>query len=55
MIFTAIATPSADVISMFLLALPLVVLYLLAWTVAWMHDYRIAKRALEIDAELAAG
>ena len=55
MVFTAIATPSADVISMFLLALPLIVLYLLSWGVAWIHDRRDAKRALDIDAELAAG
>jgi sec-independent protein translocase protein TatC len=54
MVFTAIATPSADVISMFLLAIPLVVLYMLAWGVSWLHDRRIARRALDIEAELAS-
>jgi sec-independent protein translocase protein TatC len=55
MLFTAIATPSADVVSMFLLALPLVVLYILAWGVSWLHDRRMAKRQLDLDAELATG
>ena len=54
MVFTAIATPSADVISMFLLALPLVVLYLLSYCVAWLHDRRVERRALDIEAELAS-
>ncbi|WP_245558857.1 twin-arginine translocase subunit TatC [Humibacter albus] len=54
MVFTAIATPSADVISMFLLALPLVVLYLLSWLIATLHDRRLAKRELDIEAELAS-
>ncbi|GAB3387287.1 twin-arginine translocase subunit TatC [Humibacter soli] len=53
MVFTAIATPSADVISMFLLAMPLVVLYVLAWVVAWLHDRRIEKQSDDIEAELA--
>ncbi|HWD62768.1 MAG TPA: twin-arginine translocase subunit TatC [Humibacter sp.] len=53
MVFTAIATPSADVISMFLLALPLVVLYVLSWVVAWLHDRRIEKQSADIETELA--
>lgn len=53
MLFTAIATPSADVISMFLLAIPLVLLYFASAGVAWLHDRRAAKSALDIDAELA--
>lgn len=53
LLFTAVATPSADVISMFLLALPLVFLYFASAGVAWIHDRRIAKQALNIDAELA--
>lgn len=43
-LFTAIATPAADVVSMFLLAIPMVALYLLALLVAWLHDRRVARR-----------
>ncbi|WP_394555143.1 twin-arginine translocase subunit TatC [Agromyces sp. MMS24-JH15] len=46
-LFTAIATPSADVISMFLLAIPMVLLYFTAWFIAFVHDRRVAKRNLE--------
>jgi Twin arginine targeting (Tat) protein translocase TatC len=53
LLFTAIATPSADVVSMFLLAIPLVVLYFASAGVAWLHDRRAAKKAFDIDAELA--
>lgn len=54
MLFTAIATPSADVISMFMLAIPLVILYFGAAGVAAIHDRRIAKTALRIEAELGS-
>jgi sec-independent protein translocase protein TatC len=54
-LFTAIATPAADVFSMFLLAVPMVILYFLGAGVAWLHDRRVAKRAAALDAELAAG
>jgi sec-independent protein translocase protein TatC len=53
-LFTAIATPSADIFSMFLLAVPMVILFFLAAGVAWLHDRRVAKRAAVLDAELAA-
>ncbi|HEU5223242.1 MAG TPA: twin-arginine translocase subunit TatC [Candidatus Lumbricidophila sp.] len=43
-LFTAIATPSADVVSMFVLAIPMVILYFTAWFIASLHDRRIAKR-----------
>ncbi|MGR2751773.1 twin-arginine translocase subunit TatC [Agromyces arachidis] len=43
-LFTAIATPSADVVSMFLLAVPMIALYFGAWGIAWVHDRRAAKR-----------
>jgi sec-independent protein translocase protein TatC len=47
-LFTAIATPSADVISMFMLAIPMIVLYFAAWFLAHLHDRRVARRnALE--------
>jgi len=51
-IFTAAATPAADVISMLLLALPIIALYFAAVGVAFWHD-RVAARRLE--ASLADG
>ena len=53
-LFTAIATPAADVLSMFLLAVPMVLLYFGAYGVAWLHDRRAAKTAMRLEAELAA-
>ena len=52
-LFCAIATPAADVISMFVLAVPMVVLYFAAYGIAWLHDRRAAKRQAALDAELA--
>jgi len=43
-LFTAIATPAADVVSMFLLAIPMVLLYFAAAGVAALHDRRAARR-----------
>lgn len=43
-LFTAIATPAADVISMFVLAIPMILLYFAAAFVAHLHDRRILKR-----------
>ncbi|RZS58911.1 sec-independent protein translocase protein TatC [Microcella putealis] len=42
--FTALATPAADVLSMVLLAIPLIGLYFAACAVAAFNDKRIAKR-----------
>lgn len=44
MVFAALATPAADVVSMFLLAIPMVGLYLLAWLISALHDRRVARR-----------
>jgi sec-independent protein translocase protein TatC len=52
-LFTAIATPAADVISMFMLAIPMVVLYFAAVLVALWHDRVVAKRAAAFEAGLA--
>ncbi|MCY7287470.1 MAG: twin-arginine translocase subunit TatC, partial [Cryobacterium sp.] len=52
-LFTAIATPAADVISMFLLAIPMVVLYFAAYGIAYVHDRRAARRTRTIEQELA--
>jgi sec-independent protein translocase protein TatC len=43
-LFTAMATPAADLVSMFLLAVPMAMLYLGAAAVAWEHDRRHARR-----------
>ncbi len=53
-LFTAMATPAADVVSMILLAVPMVLLYFAAWGVAWMHDRRVARRAAQLEESLAA-
>lgn len=52
-VFTALATPAADVISMFLLAIPMVFLYFVAAGIAHLHDRRKAKNAVEFEASLA--
>ncbi len=53
-LFTAIATPAADVLSMFLLAIPMVGLYFLAAAVAWGHDRRARKRASTVSPDVAS-
>lgn len=53
-LFTAIATPAADVVSMFLLAIPMVALYFAAWGVAALHDRSAARRADALSAGLAS-
>ncbi|MBA8828422.1 sec-independent protein translocase protein TatC [Alpinimonas psychrophila] len=55
-LFTAIATPAADILSMFMLAIPMVVLYFTAAGIAWLHDRRKAKKAklLLIDPDVAS-
>ena len=52
-LFTAIATPAADLVSMFLLAIPMVVLYFAAYGIAFLHDRRAARRARALEQELA--
>lgn len=48
-LFTAIATPAADVLSMFLLAIPMIGLYFAAAFVAWLHDRRLAKKRAVLE------
>lgn len=51
-VFTAITTPAGDIISMFLLALPMMLLYFLAVGIALWHDRVAARRAAALqDAE----
>lgn len=47
-LFTAVVTPAADVVSMVLLAIPMIILYFLAAGIAWIHDRRAAKKALRL-------
>jgi sec-independent protein translocase protein TatC len=51
-VFCAIATPAADVMSMFLLAIPIIVLYFLAVGVSWLHDRAVARRLAALENEL---
>jgi sec-independent protein translocase protein TatC len=52
-LFTAIATPAADVMSMFLLAIPMLVLYFGAAGIAWLNDRRKRRAQQSLDIELA--
>lgn len=51
MLFCAIATPAADIISMFMLAVPMIVLYFAAYFVAFLRDRWKAKRTAALEAE----
>jgi Twin arginine targeting (Tat) protein translocase TatC len=51
-LFTAIATPAADPFSMFLLAIPMIILYFLAVGVSFWHDAIAAKKARRLETEL---
>jgi sec-independent protein translocase protein TatC len=53
-VFTAMATPAADPISMLLLALPMVVLYFLAVGVALWHDRAVARRQAAFETSLTS-
>ncbi|MCU1543589.1 MAG: sec-independent protein translocase protein TatC [Microbacteriaceae bacterium] len=51
-IFTALATPAADILAMFMLAVPMVALYFAAAGVAWLHDRRVAQRIASYETEI---
>ncbi|PJJ72158.1 sec-independent protein translocase protein TatC [Diaminobutyricimonas aerilata] len=53
-LFTAIATPAADVLSMFLLAIPMIVLYFIAAGIAALNDRRVSRRNAQLEESLAA-
>ena len=52
-LFTALATPAADVLSMLFLAAPMILLYFLAAAIAVANDRRKAKRAASQEAASA--
>lgn len=54
MLFCAMATPSVDIISMFLLAVPMLLLYFAAWFVSWINDRRRARKARKLEEEFAS-
>jgi sec-independent protein translocase protein TatC len=54
LLFSAIATPAADVMSMFLLAVPMTALYLVAASVALLHDRRVRAAAARLEAAPSA-
>lgn len=51
-VFTALATPAADVVSMVLLAIPMVILYFLAAGITWLNDRRVARRAARLAGQV---
>ncbi|MDN4641608.1 twin-arginine translocase subunit TatC [Agreia sp. PsM10] len=53
-LFTAIATPPSDVMSMFMLAVPMVALFYAAALIAWVHDRRQKKKLDRYEAEFMA-
>jgi len=54
-LFTALATPAADVVSMFLLAIPMVALYFMAAGITWMNDRRRARKGAKLLSEANTG
>ena len=50
-LFAAITTPAADLMSMFVLAVPMIALYFIAAGIAWLHDRRKLKREAAMLAE----
>ncbi len=55
LLFTAVVTPAADVVSMLLLAAPMIALYVAAGAVATVHDRRAvarAAKALDLEGDL---
>jgi sec-independent protein translocase protein TatC len=51
-VFTALATPAADVVSMVLLAIPMIILYFIAAGIAWLNDRRVAKKTARLAAQV---
>lgn len=51
-LFSALATPAADVLSMFLLMVPMIALYFIAGGVSYLNDRRREKRERRREAEL---
>ncbi|CAB4615265.1 MAG: twin-arginine translocase subunit TatC [Actinobacteria bacterium] len=52
-VIAALATPTADPMSMFLVMIPLICLYFLAAAVTYINDRRLAKKVSKFDLELS--
>jgi len=52
-LFCALATPSADIVSMFVLAIPMVILYFAAAGIAWIHDRGVERRNAKLETEFS--
>lgn len=52
-LFSAIVTPAADVLSMFLIAVPMTALFLAALLIAWLHDRATRRRLSAVSAEVS--
>jgi sec-independent protein translocase protein TatC len=48
----AVATPVAEPMAMFLLMVPLLILYFVAAGIATLHDKSLARKAAAVDREL---
>lgn len=51
-VVSALATPTADLVSMFLLMGPLTLLYFSAYGISWLHDRAASKRQARLETEL---
>ena len=51
-VIAALATPTADPMSMFLVMIPLIALYFIAAAITFLNDKRRAKKAAKFDEEL---
>ncbi|MDR6143990.1 Tat protein translocase TatC [Microbacterium foliorum] len=54
-LFSAVVTPAADVLSMFLIAVPMTALFLVALLIAWLHDRRARRSAAAMTAGATEG
>ncbi|WP_349827793.1 twin-arginine translocase subunit TatC [Brevibacterium litoralis] len=45
-VFAAMASPAPDVLSMFILVVPMTVLFSLAWLLCFLHDRRVKKKMI---------
>lgn len=53
LVFSALVTPAADLLSMFLIAIPMTALFAASWLIAWLHDRRVARALAALDLESA--
>lgn len=54
-VVSALATPTADLVSMFLLMAPLTLLYFLAYAISWFRDRVRSRKQAAFEAELQDG